>query len=121
MDANFHKRCEMPEPQNVDELVRRYREGAEGTSSNNPNVANRWFDFVHACYKQLRETPEGRAGIMDLMGNSSPQVRLWAASHSLDWSPETARQVRGALRDNEEFPTSFTAEMTFVEFDKGAD
>ena len=104
----------------VQDLLARYRAAASGTTDENSEQQNDSADRVHAYYKSLRETLEGREGIIGLMSDPTPQVRLWAASHSLAWSPDCARRVLEALRDSAEFPTSFTAEMTLAEFDKGA-
>jgi hypothetical protein len=104
----------------VQDLLARYRAAASGTTDENSEQQNKSADRVHACYKSLRETPEGREGIIALISDPNPQVQLWAASHSLAWSPDAARPVLERLRDSGEFPTSFTAEMTLAEFDKGA-
>jgi Domain of unknown function (DUF2019) len=105
--------------ESVDDLLATYREGAEGTSAPNPKIANKWQRKMHGCYKRLRETPEGRAGITVLMKDSSPQVRCWAAAHSLQWEPIEAQRTLQALRESGG-PCSFDAEMTLQQFSNGA-
>jgi len=105
---------------NIQTMLRQYREAAIATSSNDSKQQNKSADIVHVCYKSLRTTLEGREGIAGLMADTNPQVRLWAASHSLAWSTATARNVLESLRDNQEFPSSFTAQLTLSEFDNGS-
>lgn len=102
----------------IDDLLQRYRYGAEGTSYSDPKLANRSHDAMHASYKRLRDTAEGRAGIMSLMSDTSPHVRVWAAAHSLQWNMPVARRVLETLRDSGG-PCSFTAGITLEEFDRG--
>ena len=80
---------------------------------------NQSADTVHACYKLLRATEEGRIAIVELMSDPSPHVRAWAAAHSLAWSPAIAKKVLEALRDEDVFPYSFDAQLTLKEFEKG--
>ena len=80
---------------------------------------NRSADTVHACYKLLRGTEEGRIALIELMSDPSPHVRAWAAAHSLEWSPVIAKKVLETLRDEDVFPYSFDAKMTLQEFEKG--
>jgi hypothetical protein len=104
--------------ESVNELLAVYRDGAEGTSSSDPRLANKWQRKMHGCYKRLRETPQGRAGITALMGDSSPHIRCWAAAHSLEWELERAKSTLDSLRDSGG-PCSIDAEMTLKEFSKG--
>ena len=55
-----------------------------------PKEANRLFDALHALYKQLRETEEGRQAITGLLDDPITAVQLSAASHSLGLQPERA-------------------------------
>lgn len=99
-------------------LLTLYREQAEGTSSPNPTIANRSQRSMHAAYKKLRETPEGRAGIAVLMRHASPQVRCWAAAHCLGWEIAEAKRTLESLRESRG-PCSFDAEMTLEAFRNG--
>jgi HEAT repeat protein len=103
----------------VHELLRRYRAAAIEAGEIGSKRQNASADAVHACYKLLRQSSEGRQAIMELLNDSNTDVRLWAASHALEWSPEIARPVLESLRDNAEFPVNFTADVTLSEYDKG--
>jgi hypothetical protein len=102
----------------VADLIAAYREGADGTSVSNPRVANRWQRKMHASYKRLRETAEGREAIIQLVRDPSRHVRCWAGAHSLQWRPVEARRTLEELRDSTG-PCSFDAKITLEEFDAG--
>jgi hypothetical protein len=106
--------------QHVSELLAKYSEAAAGTAETTPNIQNKWADILHECYKSLCKSEEGRRGIIVLMNDGNPNVRLWAASHSLQWTPEAASKVLENLRDAVGFPCSFNAEITLEEFQKGS-
>ena len=78
------------------DLLAKYRDAAERTGDPEVSVAMVASLEVHALYKQLRETPEGRAGITALTLDANPQVRRWAATHMLAWNREAGR---AALRE----------------------
>ena len=99
-------------------LLGQYRGGAEGTSNPVPKRANASHDKMHAAYRQLRATPDGKAGIIALMNDENPHVRCWAAAHSLAWEPDKARAVLVALRDFKG-ACSFDAGVLLEEFKKG--
>jgi hypothetical protein len=105
-------------PETIEDLLITYRKGAEGTSSSDPKVANRWQRKMHGAYKMLRETPEGRAAIIGLMDDPNPHVKCWASAHSLQWEPVAAKRSLEELRVAKG-PCSFTAEITLEEFGKG--
>ncbi len=109
----------MPLTDNIDDLIRQYCEAAIAMDNvNDPKQQNEWSDIGHACYKQLRETQEGRARIMALMSDSNPHIRCSAAGHSLAWEPKAARATLEVLRDNDGV-CSFEAKMILMEYDKG--
>jgi hypothetical protein len=103
----------------IAELVTKYRAAAEGTEGSEPKRQNRCAREVRACYEVLRQSEAGRRGILTLLNDPSPAVRVWAASHGLAWAPESARATLEAIRDSRLFPHAFSAEMTLEEFDKG--
>ena len=105
----------------VAELLRRFRDAAIGnaeSSLGDPKKANRCYYIAETCYKELKETEEGRQGIMSLMTDENPYVRVCAAARSLGWDPEQARRVLEEIRDGDG-PGSFTAKWTLIEYDKG--
>ena len=72
-------------------LLADYRDAAERTGD--PDTAAEAARDVNELYKQLRDSPEGRAGLTALMLDPNPHVRRWAATHSLSWKRDAARQV----------------------------
>jgi hypothetical protein len=102
----------------IDNLLAGYREGAEGTSASDPKAANNWQQKMHACYKQLRDLPDGRAAIISCLDDPSPHVRCWAGAHCLQWELTKAQLTLERLRDSHG-PCAFTAEITLEEFQKG--
>jgi len=110
----------MPDKRTLNEVLTEYRQAAEGTDDlADAKTQNQAAHRIHACYKTLRETNEGREAIIALMSDANPHVRTWAAAHSLQWKPEQAKKVLEALRDENTFPYSFDAEMTLEEYRKG--
>lgn len=104
----------------IGELLRQYRDAAVRAGEiSNPRRQNKAADEVHKCYKILRQTEEGRAGIIAMMKEPNRSLRGWAATHSLQWVPNEARKVLEELRDENVFPFSFSAKMTLHEFEKG--
>ena len=103
----------------IKDLIVRYRQGANATGNvSDPKKANKGATQLHACYKTLRESEEGREALVGLMEDPEPSVRCWAAAQCLQWKPDVARRVLQALRDLQG-PFSFDAEMTIEEYDKG--
>ncbi len=78
-------------------LLAKYREAAERTGGPEPEIVSQAAHEAHELYKQLRESAEGRAGLTALMLDPHPQVRRWAATHSLSWKREAARAVLAEL------------------------
>ncbi|HEX5399144.1 MAG TPA: hypothetical protein VFY06_08860 [Verrucomicrobiae bacterium] len=100
------------------DLLKQYREGAEGTGNPVSKKANTSHDQMHVAYKQLRECSDGKVGIVALMADENPHVKCWAAAHSLAWEPDKARAVLEELRDFRG-ACSFDAEMVLEQFDAG--
>ncbi len=74
---------------------------------------------LQACYKMLCMTEEGKAGLIGLMFDSNPGVRLSAAARCLQWVPKQAESTLVALQGTNVFPISFEAEMTLEQHRKG--
>ena len=100
------------------DIIARYRQGAITTCDPDPKKANKGAKQLHACYKILRESKEGREALIGLMEDSDPSVRCWSAAECLQWNPDAARRVLEMLRDSQG-PFSFDAEMTLKEYDNG--
>ncbi len=105
--------------ESIKDIVARYRQGAIANSDiSDPKKANRGAKQLHACYKILRESEEGREALIGLMDDPEPSIRCWASAHSLQWKPDSARRSLEALRDSKGH-YSITAEMTLKEYDNG--
>ena len=105
--------------QSVKDVVARYRQGAIATGHiSDTRKANKGAKQLHACYKILRKSKAGRQALIDLMRDTEPSVRCWAASECLQWVPDNARRVLELLRDSQG-SFSFCAEMTLKEYDGG--
>jgi hypothetical protein len=76
-----------------------------------PAEANKVFDENHSIYKRLREHEEVRLCIGRLMAHESPAVRLFAATHSLAWQPESATETLEAIEREGGLP-AVTAKWT---------
>lgn len=107
------------EPLSFEELFQQFVQGADGMKNQNPKIANKFHDQMHAAYKILKDSEEGRQKILGLFNHENPFVRLCAAAHGLQWEPEEAKRVLVAIRDGQG-PGSFSAEITLKEFEKGA-
>ena len=77
----------------ADQITGMYRQAALLTLDEDSAEADRQAYQVHTYFKQLRETEQGRARISALMADPVPQVRRWAAVHSLMWRRDEAREV----------------------------
>jgi hypothetical protein len=103
----------------TEELLLRFRDAAIGNADiSDPKKASLCDDVGHACYRELRQTEEGRQGMIALMTDDNPYVRVCAAARSLCWAPEEARRVLEEIRDGDG-PGAFTAKWTLIEYDKG--
>lgn len=85
----------MTDAETVTELRARYRALVVDwdEARDTPKEANRLFDALHALYKELRESEEGRLAITGLLEDPITAVQLSAASHSLALQPERAVAV----------------------------
>lgn len=102
----------------VDELLSIYRQAAGQQAIGSARITNRWHSKLHECYKLLRGNEAGREGITLLMSDAVPHVRLWAASHSLAWEPELARETLEEIRDSDS-PSSVDAKWTLKMYAAG--
>ena len=66
-----------------------------------PKKANRVFRRHHAYYKEIRDLPEGRRALRDLMTDPEAPVRLLAATHSLRFAPAEAQAALMELENSE--------------------
>ena len=105
----------------IDNTLLQYREAAihaANTATSDPSESNKWARQGRTCYMELRNSIEGRDGIVALMSDENPYVRTLAASHSLQWTPERARNVLKEIWESNG-PGAFEAKWTLREYDGG--
>ena len=61
--------------------------------------ANRLVREAQRLQRQLRLTADGRAVVERLLTDADPMVRLWAATHALQWNAARAREVLTAIAE----------------------
>jgi hypothetical protein len=109
--------------QPLEEVVGRYRATLARLDEfrGDPRRWNRLVDEAQIYHLRLRETAEGRTAIERLLDDDNAEVRRWAASHALLWSPATAKPVIEAIRDDPSAPWEgrASAEMTLKLFESG--
>lgn len=103
--------------------LQEYRDGIIGAAKyamTDPKRNNECADRARLCMKQLRETEEGKEGIISLMSDDDFDVRLWAASDSLQWVPDQAKRVLEEIRDGDTNGlAAFEAKWTLREYEDG--
>lgn len=81
--------------------------------------ANRHHDAIVACLKNVRTFGEGgRSALLELLDHPDEAVRLWAATHSLDYSEEASIRALEALAQGPGIH-AFTASVVLDEWRKG--
>jgi hypothetical protein len=108
----------MPKSPDVADLLAQFQKAAANAADPDPRENNKWADRVRACYQVLRTSEEGKAGLIALLSDPNPHVRVWAGGYCLQWVPELARSVLEDVRDVDE-AGAFEAEWTLIEFDRG--
>ena len=92
----------------------------EASRTGNSRTANAQYKRIVAAWKELRgRGEEGRAALLRLMGNSNPDVRMWAASHVLEFDPGAAKAELERLASGPSSLVRFDAEMTLKEWRAG--
>uniref|UniRef100_UPI000FFF3F36 DUF2019 domain-containing protein n=1 Tax=Corallococcus coralloides TaxID=184914 RepID=UPI000FFF3F36 len=101
-------------------LVRIYTEAAElhGRASNDGDhrSANAQYSRLIAAWRELRAQGEdGRSALAALLQDSNLHVRLWAASHALEFAPVLAEAELERLAHGPASVVRLDAEMTLSE------
>lgn len=103
----------------IPDQLARYRAAAVAASRlANSSEQNRAADELHSMARILRSTPEGRDGILQLLADGDPYVRLCAATDALKWDPERACDVLEELV-MADGPGAFDAKWTLRLFREG--
>ncbi|MBJ7609332.1 MAG: DUF2019 domain-containing protein [Candidatus Dormibacteraeota bacterium] len=80
---------------------------------------NRLVNRLQTLYLELRQSPDGRQAIGDLMDSESVTVREWSAGHALAWEPAKAQDALERLAAEGKGLASFEAGITLREFRRG--
>src|SRR4029453_18782168 len=75
----------------VGHLIEAYRDAASehgmASARGEHKVANKAASLVGAIYSELRRRgPDAQRALLPLLGDPAPGVRLWSASHTLEFS-----------------------------------
>ncbi len=79
--------------------------------------ANVSYDELIKCFKELRKSGKA-AELLGLLNHSDPNVRLWAATHSLELDGQKAVAVLRELATADHF-SSFSAQIILDQWEKG--
>jgi len=93
----------------------------EATESGNYRVANRNATIIEAIYRELRARGEtALRELLPLLRDARPGVRGFAGAHCLLFAPDQASVVLEALASTPRSLVGLSAEMTLLEWKKGA-
>jgi hypothetical protein len=86
----------------LSELIAAYSEAAQiegqAIESGDFRTENKASDLLAAIYSELRRRGrEAQCALLPLLNERDPGIRLWAASHALDFSPSDGQPVLEAL------------------------
>jgi hypothetical protein len=108
----------------VEALVRRYAEAAgqhgRATEAGDHKKANQAHEAIASVYRELRSRGlEAQRALLVLLDDSEPGVRLWAASHALEFSPADGERVLSSMANVPKSFLSFSADMTLRQWREG--
>ena len=107
----------------ISELVKAYSEAAkiqgEATESGDYKKGNKASSLLAAIYSEMRRRGiDAQSTLLSLLRNDDPGIRLWAASHAMDFSPNDGESVLRALIPVGKF-LGLCAKITLEEWEKG--
>jgi hypothetical protein len=107
----------------IEELLSSYAESAaiNGQSSTNGDFesANRHYKVLQIICRELKERGiDAQRSLLRLLVHDDPTVRLWAASHVIEFAPKEGMMALMALADMEGI-TGIEAETTLNEWMEG--
>lgn len=108
----------------VSELVERYRENAAkhgaSTQTGDSVAANAAYAAMVEVLRALRALgPEALRALLVLLEDPDIAVRGWAATHALEFAPESAEGVLEAIAGGPPGPFRLDAEITLREWRAG--
>ncbi len=106
------------------ELVTQYEEAAiqhgESTESGNYKKTNRAHEIVAGVYRELRRRgQEDQELLLALLSSENLAVRVWAATHSLEFRPKRGEPILEAVVAGPLSLVQLDAEMVLKEWRKG--
>jgi hypothetical protein len=104
-------------------LIETYRSAAklhgEATEAGDHKTANKSAELIGALYAELRRRgATAQRALLPLLTDPASGVRLWSASHALEFSPEHGEPILKELASSGPF-LRLTAEMTLKEWRAG--
>lgn len=105
----------------IPELLSAYRDAAtrhgKATETGDHKAANKMANVVATVYSELRRRG-AREHLLPLLTDEAGGVRLWAASHALEFAPQQGAQVLTSLASAGRL-LGMSAEMTLREWRAG--
>jgi hypothetical protein len=107
----------------LEELLFAYKEAARthgaATESGDHKAGNKAAALLSTIYAELRHRGEAaQRRLLLLLRDDDPGVRLWSASHALDFAPSEGKPVLQALIPVGRF-LGLSAKTTLAEWEKG--
>jgi hypothetical protein len=104
-------------------LIKAYSESAmiqgQATESSDYKTGNKASELISVIYSELRHRGiDSQRALIPLLGDSDPGVRLWAASHAMEFSPTDGEPVLKSLITVGRF-LGLCAKTTLEEWKKG--
>ena len=108
----------------IDELLATYRAAAakhgRATQTGAYREANKAYRELIRCATRLRQKgADAQAGWTKLLDDDDDSVRVWAASHILEFAPDDAARVLRSIANGNPGPDGLNAEMVLREWKAG--
>ena len=104
----------------VDLYRRKAEEHAKATDEGNHRAANKAADKLIAIFRELRSRgPEAQAALLPLLEDDAAGIRLWAASHALEFAPTKGEIILEEISSGPPGFTRITASTALREWREG--
>lgn len=99
------------------DYIRLAMEHATALEQGDHRLANRCFDHLRKLRREFtRRGPAGEKALVDLLESESLAVRVWAATHALEFAGSAAESVLARAADGPASPLRLSAEMMLREW-----
>lgn len=107
----------------LEELIEAYKSHARtqgaATESGDYKVGNEASDMLSEIYGEIRQRgSDAQRELLPLLKENDPGIRLWSASHALEFSPDDGEPVLRSLIPVGTF-LGLCARTTLLEWEKG--